>query len=305
MFQSSKRKTTKGTVLVVNGFSVYGHKDERTLKIAKALAQAGFRSVAVAFEDLNRLHIHPRIIDEMADVIVAISKNKSLCASGKIGVFAPSYSAGMMLNAAAKMPAGKHISSLCAIGTYGSIEPSLNFVINSNNIDDYGRNVLLYNFLPYTNLATEGVLNIIKTAIEDNGFKRAEPLLPKVLSQAEGRDAELWKRFENDIPFRKKTLEEAFENVPNKDAWVSAFNVLPKVVAIETPVVFIHGKNDLVIPASESETLHQEFLKHGKNSFLCVTGILDHGDVQKNLSVAFEASRMVKAFHRFLKFSTE
>jgi len=304
-FKQEGRKKFKGTILVVNGFSVYGHKDERTLNIAKAIACIGFRAVTVAFDDLDSLHINPRTVQEMTLVIKALAQRKALNEKERIAIFAPSYSAGMMLNACADKEVAHLVASLCAVGTYSSIEKSLNFVMNSNDIDDYGRNVMLYNFLPYTDLATTGILKIIKTAIEDNGYKRKKAMLPDVLRDADEADVVLWKKFEKDTSFRRNVLEQAFQIVPQREKWIEAFDVFPKVSRLQASVVFIHGRNDAVIPASESVQLHHHLVQQKKKSHLCITSMLDHGDIQRNISALFEALGLVRAFSRFFKYARQ
>ncbi len=301
VYKKCNRKHFKGSILVVNGFSVHGHKDQRMVQLAKSIAHIGFRVIAVAFDDLNNLKIHPRTVTEMSAVIIAVACDKYLCAQSKVAFLAPSYSAGMMLNACADREAAPFVSSVCAIGTLSNIEKSLSFLLNHNDIDDYGRNILLYNFLPYTAYRSEGILKIIKTAIDDNGFKRPQPLLPEVLKNSEEADALLWQKFEQDISFRKNLLEEAFQLIPEKEQWISAFDIYAKAKQIHAPVIFIHGKNDVVIPPSESESLHRHLISEGKKSYLCITSMLDHGDIQKNISMLFEVIALTKAFGRFFR----
>jgi pimeloyl-ACP methyl ester carboxylesterase len=300
-YKNIHRKKQKGTILVVNGFSVNGHKDERMVSLAKSIAKVGFQVIAVSFDDLNALKITPSTINDMVEVIDALSKNKDYAPNGKIAFLSPSYTAGMMMNACANRHIAHKVNAICAIGTFSNIEKSLQYLMNRNDIDDYGRNVLLYNFIDKEIGNAEGILKIIKTAIEDNGFKRNHPLLPQILAGANEHDLELWQKLNTDISFRKELLNRAFDKIPDKNEWLGAFDIYPKLKNIEATVVLVHGKNDIVIPPSESEELHNALTLMGKKSYLCITPVLDHGDIQSDVNVISDYVNIYKAFSTFFK----
>ncbi|MCS6819396.1 MAG: hypothetical protein NZ522_05540, partial [Chitinophagales bacterium] len=71
VFYQSKKYRTKGTIIVANGFSVYGDKDERTLSVARNMASLGYTVVAPRFSMLNRLIIHPQLVSDIQNFILA------------------------------------------------------------------------------------------------------------------------------------------------------------------------------------------------------------------------------------------
>ncbi|MCS6819843.1 MAG: hypothetical protein NZ522_07805, partial [Chitinophagales bacterium] len=180
-------------------------------------------------------------------------------------------------------------------------EESIRFVIHSNDVDDYGRNVLLYNFLHLTPYFSERLLHVVKTAIEDNGFKRKEPLLPEALKSLTSDEMIFWEKYTHDFRFRENFLEDAFNRVPDRTAWQNAFDILPKVQDILSYIILIHGKNDNVIPASESLALYKQLIAYNKPAYLCISPVLDHGDVQKNLTAYLDFFKILKAFSIFFR----
>ena len=95
-------KQSKKSIIIFSGFSVYGFKDVRIDALAKAIAETGYNVFIPQIESIENLEITSNTLKEMSLFIEFIAKNKAYTKSGSVGVLAPSFSGGMILNAIAK-----------------------------------------------------------------------------------------------------------------------------------------------------------------------------------------------------------
>lgn len=297
----AKNTTSCGTIFLINGFSVYGHEDPRIMHLAKAMCHMGFHVIIPSLHDINNLRINPEVIDEMADCIQHIALDDNLCKKGKLTIVAPSYSAGLALRACSDNRCADKLSSILLIGTYFTIEDCLNFLMRDEAADDYGRNILLRNFLPYSAFYQKELMPLIDMAISDNGFKKRIPGLPVLLRRSHPDVLTEWMRIQHDPSYRLTILQDARKRFSNYDQWITSFDLVSVLHSIESPVFLLHGKNDNVVPSNQSIQLHQALVKLGKKSYLCISPLIDHGDIQKSPSTFFHAGNIIHFFNCFFR----
>jgi hypothetical protein len=293
--------TSRGTIFLVNGFSVYGNEDPRIIHLAKAICHMGFHAIIPSFPDINALRINPGVINEMADCIQHIALNDSLCKKGKLTIIAPSYSAGLALKACSDNRCADKLSSILLIGTYFTIEDCLHFLMHDPTADDYGRNILLRNFLPYSTFHRQELMPLIDMAISDNGFKKRIPGLPVLLKRSHPDVLAEWMRMQHDPAYRLKILHDARKGFSNHDQWLASFDLASVLHSINSPVFLLHGKNDNVVPSNQSSLLHKALGKLGKQSYLCISPLIDHGDLQKSPSTLLHTGNLILFFNHFFR----
>ncbi len=298
IYKKRKKRFNK-IVLVLSGFSVHGYQDERINALAKALANVNYKVIVVSFDSLEKMTIDPMVVDEIVEVCKHYAK---LSSNKKVALLAPSFSAAMVLKACAKAPLHNKVSSICAIGSYGDMEETIQYVIQNQEADDYGRNVLFKCLLEKIEFPNKiQILDILQTAIEDNGFKRMKPDLALVLDKSSKEAKLFWESFSKDSSYRSLLFQEFKAKILDYDQWIDLLNPIIDLNKVKANVVFIHGKNDDVIPARQSLNLHQKRLHHGLTSYCVITSLLDHGDIQYGLLAIKEIHRLRKAFHNFLE----
>lgn len=300
VFKKQGHNSIKGTILIINGFSAWGHRDPRMIKLGKQFASIGFTVVAPVIEELDALKITSNVINDITSIIEGISEDKQICEDGKIAVFAPSYTAGMSLIACSKRAVREKIKALCCVGTYANIESSLEYVLRKQKIDNYGRMILIKNFLPYV-IDDRETMEAINTAILDNGLKRKKAQLPEVLNKINSKSKELFHKLDTDPDFRLSIMQEAMKNYSASNELMFELNVMDHAAMLNTSVCLIHGRTDNVIPPSESMQLFQLLKRKGIESHLEITPLLNHGDTIFSNSILKDAYKLINAFSFFIE----
>lgn len=275
---------SKYVLLLFSGFSVDGYKDKRIRNLGKALAAIGFNVYLVALSDIEQLKISTNTIQEIQACIQHFALKKEYGANGKIALLAPSYSAGMSLIAASNSITSSCISAICAIGTFASLQSSLTHVMEAQNVDDYGRNILLKNVLPATTIPNKlSLLELLEVAIADNGYKRQQPELPEKLLAVDQETSSLWEKINTHPEFRLSLLSESFKNSKEFSNWKDELNVLKYTKHCTCPIFLLHGAGDKVIAPEESIRIHEERLRNELPSRLHLSTLIDHGDTSFSL----------------------
>jgi pimeloyl-ACP methyl ester carboxylesterase len=300
---TKKTKNECHTILVIGGFSVHGYKDVRLNNIAKSFAGVGYRVLVFSISDIENLVINTDTIYEVREIIKALCDEYYFSSGGKVSIFAPSFSAGLVLAACTDTQIQSRVSSICCIGTYANLETTFEYILFEENADDYARNILFKNMLPYSKYSTiQDLKFIVETAIYDNGFKRFVKDLPQVYKNASKQSQEIWNKWNDSKDFRKEFIK-SISNEKVLQNWKSEFDVFTKIKQIKTPITFIHGSKDDVIPKTESMQLHQERKALGLPSHLCITNLISHGDTKSSSISTIEYINITKAFNYFFNYA--
>lgn len=291
----------KGLILSLSGFSMSGYEDKRIAVVNNAFAKLGYRVITPKIHTIDALLIHPSGIDEVQELITRIAADEVLNPHKfRPAVFAPSFTAGIASLAIAEMPANS-VSSLCLIGSFCDFESTIQFALtNEKNIDDYGMHILMKNFLKYEVGHHPILEEIIQTALEDNGLKRQVPLLPSLLAQTDAETLDLYKKLRHDTEFRRDVIMRAWTKIPDFSNWKNRLDLSKHAHKITCPISIIHGKEDNVIPSSESVWLHA-LMKDNTRTHLEVSNLLDHGDLKVGFKIFSEIAHLAKAFHYFME----
>ena len=300
LFIPSKKE--KGLIISLTGFSMSGYQDKRIAIINHAFAKLGYRVITPKIKTIDNLMIHPSGIDEVKDVIQSIAKDTVLNPNKfRPAVFAPSFTAGIAALAIAEMPENS-VSALCLLGGFCNFESTIKFALtNEKNEDDYGMHILMKNFLKYEIGNNAKLEEIIQTALEDNGLKRQIPLLHKLLEQTDSETLELYKKLRFNVEFRKNMIMSAWTKIPEFEIWKDRLDLSKHAHKITCPVTLIHGKDDVVIPSSESVLMHYLMKNYNHRIHLELSNLLDHGAVKIGVSILRDVYTLANAFGTFLR----
>ncbi|OYU94525.1 MAG: hypothetical protein CFE21_16095 [Bacteroidetes bacterium B1(2017)] len=291
----------KGLILSFSGFSMSGYKDKRMAIVNNAFRKMGYRVITPKIHTIDSLLIHPLGIEEVKEAIERIMADPILNPNKFCpAVFAPSFTAGIAALAIAEMPENT-VSSLCLLGSFSDFETTIQFALsNENNEDDYGMHILMKNFLKYELGDNPELEALVQTALEDNGLRRQIPLLPALLDKASPKNLELYTKLKNNTEFRSEAILNAWTKIPDFTSWKNQLDLSIHAHKITCPVSIIHGKEDNVIPASQSVLLHSLISENNKNVHLELSSLLDHGDLKLSFNIFREAVNLAKAFDYFL-----
>jgi len=291
----------KGLIISLTGFSMTGYQDKRIAVVNNAFAKMGYRVITPKNNTIDALLIHPSGIDEMKEVIHQITNDQFLNPNKFCpAVFAPSFTAGIAALAIAEMPENS-VSSLCLIGSFCDFENTIEFALtNEKNEDDYGMHILMKNFLKYEVGNNPGLETLIQTALEDNGLKRQVPLLPNMLVKKDLTTVDLYNKLRYNTEFRRDMIMKAWTKIPDFTSYKNRLDLSKHAHKITCPITLIHGKDDVVIPSSESVLLNSLIKNQNPKVHLVLSNLLDHGDMKVGFNIFSEITKLAKAFSFFM-----
>ena len=291
----------KGLIISLTGFSMSGYQDQRIAIVNNAFAKMGYRVITPKINTIDFLLIHPSGIDEMKEIIQKIADDQFLNPNKFCpAVFAPSFTAGIAALAIAEMPKNS-VSSFCLIGSFCNFESTIEFALtNEKNEDDYGMHILMKNFIKYEVGNIQELETLVQTALEDNGLKRQVPLLPSILAQTDKVTVDLYKKLRFNTEFRRDLIMAAWTKIPEFNSWKNRLDLSKHAHKINCPITIIHGKNDHVIPSSESVLLNSLLKNYNQKVHLKLSNLLDHGDVKIGFDILSETVKLAKAFSFFM-----
>jgi pimeloyl-ACP methyl ester carboxylesterase len=295
---------SRGTVIVIHGMTVTGNRDPRVINLGRALAEAGFTAVAPLIPGIQDQQIRPLVYDDVALTIQRVSENPDLCPSGAVALLGPSFSGSACLIAAARPENIDRVSSICTVGPYATSFGAFDFFFHAEKPDEYGKTIVLWNFIEYAIGKNKAVLHALKLATLDNGHRRApeECELPAHLESMKPKDRELFERLRHDHEFRLELWENKIVSHPALVEMQKSIECSPNLRPGMAPITLVHGREDDVIPPSESEALYERCKELNIPARLCITDLISHGDHGLTLAMIPQSIELAQAFGHFFKY---
>ena len=291
------------TILLVHGMAAIGNKDPRMAALALALARCGYIVIAPFFKDISGFEIRHQTVADIVRVIEAVTRDSELCPDGRLSIFAPSFSAGMSLIAAARPQVAHYVNAVCVVGSYCRVEPAIAGLLARQDDDDYGRLIVLKNFLPFFNGFNKQVDDALYAAILDNGLERENPEFPRHLDRLPATEKGEIQRLLNDPAYRIDWWRTLSARSSDVREMCRRLSVLPRLDGLRAPVAILHGAGDRVIPCEESVALHRHLQTLRVSTRLSVTRLLSHGDILGGLSLVWDVAGVLRTLAFFFKHS--
>ncbi|EMY70471.1 alpha/beta hydrolase family protein [Leptospira vanthielii] len=290
-----------GTIITINGLAPLGNRDPRFIIVNKSLNKLGYTVISPFFDEICDYKISLRNIDDIKDSILFISGQKDLCTSGKVSIFAPSFSGSLSLIAVSDKQIADRMNTICAIGAFANVDDIIGNLFADQNLDEYGRMILLLNFLPLSIGENKSLFKAIKLAILDNYFKYKDNLLEPHFSKMKKVDRDFFENLKYDKDFRMKHWNIILKKSGKDRELLSALSVTNHINSLNLPILLIHGLKDDVVPANESSMLHEELVARGVECKLCITSLISHGDTGFSLKTLLEVPKLITSFSFFFR----
>lgn len=258
---------------MVHGMTPLGNLDDRVDRFSSIMAHCGFRVVSPLFNKIADLVIDCTIIPQIKQAIVAITRDSSLCTSGRLGIISASFPAGLSLIAAADPEISSNVSAFFCNGTYCDVDVTLRYQFGFPEIDDYSYMVILKNFFHFANGPNEKLAGAFEIAALDNFFQRKQPGLPAYLKTLSLDERKVFLRLRNDIDFRQQKLELMLRN---SGTLVQKLALRKHLRNLEAAVALVHGTGDDIIPFTETGKIHEELIRQNRVSRLLVSPHITH-----------------------------
>lgn len=285
------------TALFIPGLGIHGREDARMRRFGQALRAAGLRVLIPDVPSLRALRITADQPEEVKALIASLADDARLVTTDALALMSVSFSSVFVLGAAHAMRLNNRIRAVGLIGGYFDIETVANFLIRSKQSDPYGKLVIARSYLEETGSMASSERMLLDRAIETSAIRNASAVALEALFDQTIEDDEKIYRWLTE----PETCRELFERVLQVfDGRWSGFR-LPTPFSLETPPVFLlHGREDRVIPVSESQSLARSLAKDGVAHYLCVTDLLAHGNSNISLRRTIEIFKLLKGFAWFL-----
>lgn len=287
-------RSTSHTLLLLHGLSASGAHDHRITALATALASAGLSVIVPHLSTLARCEITPSSVNDVRALIRAAATKSDR----RLHLCAPCISAGIILLAAAEESCCPDVplnfGSVLLFGAFGSVQSVFDWAFGPK-ADAYCRCSIILNslpLLPASELSVKlgivpsvvpAVQHILRAYLNDDHFGTARPpSLPTALVAASPEE-----RIAFSILVAPGRIGGLFEAVDALESYKIALSPVGKLHGLKANcVVLLHGKYDVVVPASETVVLGQ-YLREcpgvGKVQMI-VTPLLGHGERSTSLS---------------------
>ncbi len=300
---STRAARCRGVILTINGLAPLGNRDPRFQRLNRAMAGIGYRVISPFMSDLCNYRIGVQNIRQVRSFIEAVQKDAVLCPDGHLSIFAPSFAGTISLIAATDPAVRDGIDAICALGSFASAPNVIERLFVDSDVDEYGRLILLLNYLHLSIGRNPSLEKAIQLAIEDSYFHYRSPELPAYLRRMDPEIRILFESIRSSDTVRRfhwNVIENRGRNIGQNPDDLSATNA-SVIQNLKAAVALIHGKEDKVVPASESRQLHRMLKKSGKEVRLTITPLLSHGDQNSVLGSLHHVPGLIAGFGFFFK----
>ncbi len=297
--------------LLVPGVHAAGIDEIRLTGLANDLAASGIGVMTMALPDLQRYRITPESTDVIEDAITFVSRRREYAADGKIGVIGISFAGGLSIVAASRPGIRDRVAYVVSFGGHGDLPRVMRFLCTGvqptgpglpqtregkgifRQPHDYGVAVILYGaaeeMVPPEQVQPlrDGVRTFLLASQETLvDMKRANQMFEQAREQ------------EKALPDPARRLLHWVNERSVKDLGPVLLPHLGKLGGApalspertggvpSAPVYLLHGADDSVIPAIESQLLGRYLDEHGTTAHVLLSGLITHAEVDKSAAAA-------------------
>jgi dienelactone hydrolase len=287
--------TTSGPpVLVVPGVHAGGIDEPRLVTFARDVASMGHHVLTAELPDLKAYAITPRTTDHIEDAARWLAHDSGLAADGRIGLMGISFAGGLSLVAATRPTLRDRVAFVMSFGGHGDLPRTLRYLCTgevpgggSRPPHDYGVAIILL-----------GVADRVVPAEQAAPLRDAIRAFLNASHVAMVDEAQAAIAFERARAMAERLPEPArtlMGYVNDRDVAQLGPLLLPHTTDLgghpalspskadtpTFPVYLLHGTDDNVIPAVESELLAETLRSAGADVTQLATPLITHAEVDR------------------------
>jgi dienelactone hydrolase len=291
--------------LLVSGLHPSGIDEPRLVRLARAVAASGIAVVTPDIPELSRFEITPAIPDAIETATGWLAAQPDLSANQKVGLMGISFSGGLSIVAAARPSIANVVASVFALGGHEDLPRVLRYLCTGSEPypphqlgrgsneqfvktpHDYGVAVILLGVAE--RVVPRAQVEPLQAAVRR--FLLASALDTNVDKEQAAREFEALRETAKRMPQPSATL---LRYVNDRDVVHLGARLLPyvgfyggdpslsvsKSPKPSVPVFLLHGLDDNVIPAIESEYLAEELRGHTPVRLL-LSGLISHAEADR------------------------
>ncbi|MHB0981785.1 MAG: alpha/beta hydrolase family protein [Thiobacillus sp.] len=274
----------RAALVAVPGAVPQGKDEPRLVAFATTLARAGFAVMVPELVGYRQLRIRPSDAREIADAFAWIHRQPELAPGGNAGMFAFSYSVGPAVLAALQDDIREQVRFVVGLGGYHDLTRAMLFFTTGwfehagawHHIvpDDTGRMVLAYSSLDY--LAPAPDRAVFDRMVAQRTRDPETDLAPLAAGLSPGARA-VYALAVNDDPARFAELFARLPPAMRED--IARLDLARHDLApLQARLILVHGRNDNLIPYTESLALAAA-VPAGQARVFLIRRVLGHVDM--------------------------
>lgn len=302
--------------LLVTGVHPAGTEDPRLVELASDLAATGVNVVVPEIPDLTAYRLTARVTDAVEDAASWLGSRADLSGDRGVGMIGVSFSGGLSIVAAGRPALRNHVAYVLSLGGHGNLPRVVRYLCTGIEPEhpgglgrlrpphDYGLAIVLHDAAPFivppdqTDALREGVEKFLEAS-----------MLARIDADRSAREFESARTLQRAMPEPAATL---MTYVNARDVAALGARLLPYLDKLgqdpslspdrsplpSAPIYLLHGADDNVIPAVESELLAAD-LRRTTPVRLLLSNVLTHVDVTRR-PTAMETWRLITFWKNLL-----
>jgi dienelactone hydrolase len=279
---------SRQTVLLVSGLHPAGIEEPRLVSLARKLAEANVTVVTPEISELSRFEITGTLTDRIEETARWLATESGLAPTGRIGLMGISFSGGLSIVAAGRPSLENHLLYVFSFGGHDDLGRVLEYLCSGTAVPhDYGVAVVLLNvadhLVPPEQVAPlrDAVRRFLWASYLDDRVDKAEAARQfAALRELAPHLAEPSASLLDDVN-RRDVVHLGPQLLPYIRPYAADPNLSPsRSPDPAVPVFLLHGRDDTVIPASESQHLADR-LGGRRRVHLLVTTLISHAEVDQ------------------------
>lgn len=287
------------TLLVIPGVHQGGLDEPRQTYFATRLAATGLTVVVVPLPDLREFRLTGRSTTQIEDAAQWLLSNRTLTPRGRMGLAGISFGGGLAVVAAGRPSIADRLDLVLSLGGHGDFGRTLRYYSTGRLPDgtlrlphDYSVALTVIAALPslvppdQTAPLERGVRTYLDAAFDSSATQiEAGRLIARARDEAsrlpEPARAILTAVVDRDVVALGQRLAPAIDSLA-ADPALSPERSPPPLA----PVFLLHGRDDNVIPSSETVELAAHLARHRIAVRALLTPVLSHVGIQRDVGVA-------------------
>jgi len=254
----------KAALVLVPGVTPQGKDDPRLVALANSLARVRFAVLVPDITNLRSLKVSPEDAVPIADALRHLAESEAgASSSGQVGLVAISYAAGPAILAALKDEADEAVGFLLLIGGYYDITAVVTFFTTGYYRESpegpwlkgkpnvYGKWAFVQSNAEVLNTPRDREL---LTAMANRKMRRLDADIDDLVAELGPEGRSVYALLINQDPEQVPAL---MAGLPRRIAEnMRGLDLKPRDLSdLEVPLLLIHGRDDPIIPFSESSAL--------------------------------------------------
>lgn len=274
----------RAAIVAVPGAVPQGKDDPRLVAFVTTLARAGFAVLVPEIEGFRELRIRPSDAREITDAFAYLASRPELAPKGRAGIFAFSYSVGPAILAALDDDIREQVQFVVGLGGYHDLQRAMRFFTTGwyehagrwhyITPDDTGKMVLVYSSLGYLSDGRDRAVFDRMVALGSRNHRAdLTPLAARLSSDGQA----VYALASNPDPGR---FPELFSRLPAAmRADIARLDLARHdLKPLKALLILVHGRNDNLIPHSESLALARA-VPEGQARVFLIHRVLGHVDL--------------------------